>query len=141
LDLKDIKELIALMRKNELSELEIETEGFRVKLKKGGETIIAHAPPGYAVPPPAAPPAAEEGKPSGREIVSPLVGTFFAGREPGASPFVEVGTAVTEETVVCIIEALKVMNEIKAEMRGVITEVMVENGKPVQFGQPLFRVK
>jgi acetyl-CoA carboxylase biotin carboxyl carrier protein len=75
------------------------------------------------------------------EIVSPMVGTFYRAGSPDASPFVEVGKPVTEDTVVCIIEAMKVMNEIKAETSGVIAEVLAENGKPVQFGQALFRVR
>ncbi len=76
-----------------------------------------------------------------KEIVSPMVGTFYHAASPDAPPFVEVGKPVTEETVVCIIEAMKVMNEIKAETSGVIAEVLAENGKPVQFGQALFRVR
>jgi len=76
-----------------------------------------------------------------RDIVSPMVGTFFRAASPDASPFVEVGKEVTEETVVCIIEAMKVMNEIKAETKGVIAEIVAENGKPVQFGQVLYRVR
>src|SRR5206468_12221584 len=76
-----------------------------------------------------------------KEIVSPMVGTFYRGASPDAPPFVDIGTTVTEDTVVCIIEAMKVMNEIKAETSGVIAEVVAENGKPVQFGQVLFRVR
>ncbi|HEX4085120.1 MAG TPA: acetyl-CoA carboxylase biotin carboxyl carrier protein [Chthoniobacteraceae bacterium] len=150
MDLKDIKELIALMRRNDLSELEIEQEGLRIKLKKGSEPMIGHAPMAYAaVPQPAAgaapaaqaaAPAAEE-KPKGREISSPMVGTFYGAASPEANSYVEVGTEINEETVVCIIEAMKVMNEIKAETKGVIAEILAENGKPVQFGQPLFRLK
>ncbi len=151
MDLKDIKELIALFRRNELSEFEIETEGFRIKLKKGGDHVVMHAPAGYApLPPHAGPEAtpapapaapAPEAKPTGREITSPMVGTFYSAASPEASAYVEVGTEVTEDTVICIIEAMKVMNEIKAETRGVITEILVENGKPVQYGQALFRLK
>ena len=151
MDLKDIKELIALMRRNDLSEFEMEKEGFRIRLKKGGDTVLAPAQLaqlGYApAPAPANPgPAAQAaGEPAekvvGREITSPMVGTYYAGASPEAAAYVEVGMEVTEETVVCIIEAMKVMNEIKAETRGVITEVLVENGKPVQFGQVLFRLK
>ena len=148
MDLKDIKELIALMRRNDLSELEIEQEGLRIKLKKGSEPIFTHGPVSYAAAPlppaPAAPagaaPAPEE-KPKGREITSPMVGTFYGAASPEASPYVEVGMEVNEDTVVCIIEAMKVMNEIKAETKGVITEILAENGKPVQFRQPLFRIK
>ena len=148
MDLKDIKELIALMRRNELSEIEIEKEGLRIKLKKGGDSVFMQGPMAYAAPPPqagAAPAlpatAAAEPKPAGREITSPTVGTFYSAASPEASDYVEVGTHVTEDSVVCIIEAMKVMNEIKAETRGVIAEILVETGKPVQFGQPLFRLK
>ena len=148
MDLKDIKELIALMRRNELSEFEMEKEGFRIKLKKGGDPVITHAPAAYApqpaqaAPAPAlAAPAAAEPKPLGREITSPMVGTFYSAPSPEASAFVEVGTEVTEDSVVCIIEAMKVMNEIKAETKGVIAEILAESGKPVQYGQALFRLK
>jgi acetyl-CoA carboxylase biotin carboxyl carrier protein len=150
LDLKEIKELIALMRRNELSEFEMEKEGFRINLKKGSDPVLAPAPIAYAPapqssqPPPApalAGPVAAEPKPAPREITSPMVGTFYSAATPEANAYVQPGTEVTEETVVCIIEAMKVMNEIKAETRGVIAEVMVENGKPVQYGQALFRLK
>jgi len=152
LDLKDIKELIALMRRNDLSELEIEQEGLRIKLKKGCDPVFTHAPAVYAAPAPqpaaapasAAPapaaPAAEEA-PKGRFITSPTVGTFYAAASPEANPYVEVGMEVNEDTVVGIIEAMKVMNEIKADTKGVVAEILVENGKPVQYGQPLFRLR
>jgi acetyl-CoA carboxylase biotin carboxyl carrier protein len=149
--IKDIKELIALMRRNELSEFEMETEGFHIKLKKGSDAVITSVPVQYApLPPepapaagpaPAAPAAGAGAKPQGREITSPMVGTFYSSASPEASPYVEEGTEVAEDTVVCIIEAMKVMNEIKAETRGVIAEILAENGKPVQYGQPLFRLK
>ena len=154
MDLKDIKELIALMRRNDLSEFEMEKEGFRIKLKRDPDPVAPNAavagyPPQAAQPGPAlaagaagaAPAAAAEAKAPGPEITSPMVGTFYAGASPEAAAYVEAGAEVTEETVVCIIEAMKVMNEIKAETRGVIAEILVENGKPVQYGQPLFRLK
>jgi acetyl-CoA carboxylase biotin carboxyl carrier protein len=148
-DIKEIKAVIDLMKKHDLSVFEIEKEGLRLKLQRGASapqaTIAAPAAP--AVPPKAAPsgeppPAAKpiERVPM-KEIVSPMVGTFYRAASPDAPSFVEVGKAVTEETVVCIIEAMKVMNEIKAETSGVIAEVLAENGKPVQFGQALFRVR
>jgi acetyl-CoA carboxylase biotin carboxyl carrier protein len=154
LDLKEIKELIALMKRNELSEFQLEQGDFKIKLKKGGEIqqIIA-APAAYAAPSPtagtspssgsasAAPSTSEAGAAPGKEIVSPMVGTFYASPSPESPLYVEVGQQVSEETVVCIIEAMKVMNEIKAEMKGTITEILAENGKPVQFGQALFRLK
>ena len=134
------------MSRNELTELEIETEGLRVKLKKGGEAVVGqayYAPPAGTAPggPTASGAPVAEPKETGREITSPMVGTFYSAASPEASDFVEVGTEVSEETVVCIIEAMKVMNEVKADTRGVITEIVAENGKPVQYGQPLFRLK
>jgi acetyl-CoA carboxylase biotin carboxyl carrier protein len=141
LDLKDIKELIALMRRNDLSEFEMEKEGFRIKLKKGVDPVITQVPVAYAPQAALAAPAAAEPKAAGREIVSPMVGTYYSAASPEAAAYVEVGTEVSEDTVVCIIEAMKVMNEIKAETKGVIAEILAENGKPVQYGQPLFRLK
>ena len=153
MDLKDIKAIIDLMKKNDLSVFEMEKDGFRLKLQKGvvDQPIIAAplavAPTGAgaqpangtpAAPTPAAPAAEREQL---KDIVSPMVGTFYRAASPDAPPFVDVGKTVTEDTVVCIIEAMKVMNEIKAETSGVIAEVVAENGKPVQFGQPLFRVR
>jgi acetyl-CoA carboxylase biotin carboxyl carrier protein len=141
-DLKDIKAIIDLMKKNDLSIFEMEKDGFRLKLQKGlaDQPIVVSttAAPALTNGPAAAP--AIEGAPL-KDIVSPMVGTFYHAASPDAPPFVEVGTRVNEDTVVCIIEAMKVMNEIKAETSGVIAEVVAENGKPVQFGQALFRVR
>ncbi len=138
------------MKKHDLSVSEIEKEGFRLKLQRGGSAPqgTALAPGASAGPTKAAStgvqpaPAAKpiESAPL-KEIVSPMVGTLYRAVSPDAPPFVEVGKAVTEDTVVCIIEAMKVMNEIKAETSGVVAEVLAENGKPVQFGQVLFRVR
>jgi acetyl-CoA carboxylase biotin carboxyl carrier protein len=143
-DLKDIKALIDLMKKNDLSVFEMEKDGFRIKLQKGlGDQpiVMSTAAPTAANGPAAgAAPAPAEAS-SFKDIVSPMVGTFYLAASPDASPFVDVGTKVTEDTVVCIIEAMKVMNEIKAETSGVIAEVVAENSKPVQFGQVLFRVR
>jgi acetyl-CoA carboxylase biotin carboxyl carrier protein len=145
-DIKEIKAIIDLMKKHDLSVFEIEKEGFRLKLQRGASapqaTVVAPAVPAKAAPAGEPPPAAKsiESVPM-KEIVSPMVGTFYRAASPEAPAFVEVGKPVTEETVVCIIEAMKVMNEIKAETSGVIAEVLAENGKPVQFGQALFRVR
>ncbi len=153
MDLKEIKELIALIRKNDLSEFSLEQEGFKITLKRGGEfqqviTAPAFAPAQIGVAPAAAPaaalnaPAAASGGTSGdRDLPSPMVGTFYSAASPESSPFVTVGQQVTPETTICIIEAMKVMNEIKAETSGVITEILAENGKPVQYGQALFRIR
>lgn len=149
-DVKEIKAIIDLMKKHDLSVFEIEKEGFRLKLQRGAPasqaTIAAPASAGGPTPGAA---AAAEPAPAAKtiesvpmkEIVSPMVGTFYRAASPDAPAFVEVGKPVTEDTVVCIIEAMKVMNEIKAETSGVIAEVVADNGKPVQFGQALFRVR
>jgi acetyl-CoA carboxylase biotin carboxyl carrier protein len=154
LELKDIKAIIDLMKKNDLSVFEMEKDGFRLKLQKGAgeqtvfaapamaQMIAAPVPSGPAPTPGAAPSAASEpAEKPGKEITSPMVGTFYRAASPESPPFIDVGQEVTEDTVVCIIEAMKVMNEIKAEVRGVIAEVVAENAKPVQFGQALFKVR
>jgi acetyl-CoA carboxylase biotin carboxyl carrier protein len=148
LDLKDIKAVIDLMRKNDLSVFEMEKDGFRLKLQKGAgeQTVFTQPAPVAPAPAPAAestsaPAPAAEKSSALKDILSPMVGTFYRAGSPEAQPFVDVGKEVSEETVVCIIEAMKVMNEIKAETKGVIAEIVAENGKPVQFGQVLFRVK
>jgi len=151
LELKDIKAVIDLMKKNDLSVFEMEKDGFKLKLQKGAgdQTVFAAPPvastaPVVSAPPATAPvPASPESEKGGalKDIISPMVGTFYRAGSPESPPFVDVGKEVTEETVVCIIEAMKVMNEIKAETKGVIAEVVAEGGKPVQFGQVLFRVR
>jgi acetyl-CoA carboxylase biotin carboxyl carrier protein len=149
-DIKEIKAIIDLMKKHDLSVFEIEKEGFRLKLEKGPSVQAAAAiPPAVAAQPEPAATAPETAPPGPKaiesvqlkDIVSPMVGTFYRSASPDSAPFVDVGKSVTEDTVVCIIEAMKVMNEIKAETSGVIAEVMAENSKPVQFGQVLFRVR
>jgi acetyl-CoA carboxylase biotin carboxyl carrier protein len=153
-DLKDIKAIIDLMKKNSVSEFELEKQDFKIRLKRGmggglvqgeegGPQVIAYAPmpalPASAsAPVPAATPAAVSNE---ADIKSPMIGTFYRSPSPDAAPYVEVGTEVNPETVVCIIEAMKVMNEIKAEVKGVITQVLIENAKPVEFGQPLFKIR
>ena len=151
MDLKDIKAIIDLMKKNDLSVFEMEKDGFRLKLQKGaGEQTVFTSPAPVAAAPAApagattsaAASAAEAAATSAlKDVLSPMVGTFYRATSPESPPFVDLGKEVSEETVVCIIEAMKVMNEIKAETKGVIAEIVAENGKPVQFGQVLFRVK
>jgi acetyl-CoA carboxylase biotin carboxyl carrier protein len=151
-DLKDIKAIIDLMKKNSVTEFELEKQDFKIRLKRGpnggGAAVsyddplaVAAAQAPLAVPvavaaPPVPVPASNE-----LEIKSPMIGTFYRAPSPEAAPYVEVGVEVNPETVVCIIEAMKVMNEIKAEAKGVITQVMVENAKPVEFGQALFKIR
>jgi acetyl-CoA carboxylase biotin carboxyl carrier protein len=151
LDLKDIKAIIDLMRKNSLSEFELERQDFKIKLKRGvGGTVApteetpqyAVAPPLPATPlPPATPTATPSTNSSVLEIKSPMIGTFYRAPSPESADYVEVGSEVNVDTVVCLIEAMKVMNEIKAEVKGVVTHILVENAKPVEFGQPLFRIR
>jgi acetyl-CoA carboxylase biotin carboxyl carrier protein len=148
-DLKEIRTLIDLMKKNGLSVFKMEREGFKITLKTGDSgsapQVIAVSPaqaPAVGAPKPpsvVSEPAAEATH--HKEIKSPMVGTFYAAQSPEAAPYVAVGQEISPDTVVCIIEAMKVMNEIKAEISGVIAEVCAENGKPVQFGQVLFRVR
>jgi len=155
MNLKDIKGIIDLMKKNAVSEFEMEEGDFKIKLKRApgklhkGEVGVAQEGPAIvtapvvvpAVPAPAPPTPAPEPVAEGLEVKSPMIGTFYRRPSPDSDPFVEVGTAVEPDTVVCIIEAMKVMNEIKAEVKGVIAEVLVEDGKPVEYGQALFRIE
>ena len=154
MDLKDIKAIVDLMKKNSISEFELEKGGeFKIRMKRsanGGHaediSMPMYLPPGTPVPTQMAttsmPAAAPQAAPSNEiEIKSPMVGTFYRAPSPEAANYVEIGTEVDADTVVCIIEAMKVMNEIKAEVRGVVTQVLVENAKPVEFGQPLFRIR
>ena len=141
------------MRKNDLSVFKMEKEGFKITLKKGTDfqpvITTTAAPVAYTTATPAAAatvstadtPAESKESSNLREITSPMVGTFYASPSPEAPPLVSVGQEVTEDTVVCIMEAMKVMNEIKAECRGTIAEIVAENGKPVQYGQVLFKVR
>ncbi len=150
MELEDIKAIIELMKANDLSAFELERNGEKLKIERGGFTPAPQLLPTTVgstnslspVPQDSAISAGSTSAPApGKEITSPMVGTFYSAASPEAPPFVAVGQEVDEETVVCIIEAMKVMNEIKAECRGVIAEVVAENGKPVQFGQTLFRLK
>lgn len=139
------------MKRSELSEFEIEEEGFKLRLsRKNGEAPqVIHAAPVAAAP--AAAPAAPAGEPAtaaapvdekGIEVVkSPMVGTFYSAGSPESPAFVKIGDKVGADSIVCIIEAMKVMNEIQAEISGTITEVLIENGEAVEYGQPLFKVK
>ncbi len=152
MDLKDIKAIIDLMKKNSVSEFELEKQDFKIRLKRspnGGVAapaceeapVLTYVPPSVAIAPPVAQVQTSNAANSELEIKSPMIGTFYRAPSPESAAYVEVGTEVNPETVVCIIEAMKVMNEIKAEAKGVITQVMVENAKPVEFGQPLFKLR
>ena len=153
MDIKDIKAIIDLMRKNSVSEFELEKQDFKIRLKRGTNgagapgsyedaAVIAYQQtsqlPGTSVVVSSPPPQLVINE---VEIKSPMIGTFYRAPSPESGSYVEVGSEVNPETVVCIIEAMKVMNEIKAEAKGVITQAMVENAKPVEFGQPLFKIR
>ncbi len=151
MDLKDIKAIVDLMKKNAITEFELEKDDFKIKLKRGlngggGATSeeaanVVYAPlPTLVAPVPAPSPVALAASQE-LEVKSPMVGTFYRAPSPEAAPYVDIGAEVNPDTVVCIIEAMKVMNEIKAEVKGVITQVAVENAKPVEFGQVLFKVR
>ena len=150
MDLDDIKAIIDLMKQNDLAVFKLEREGFKIELEAQrpvAPVIAATAMPSAAIPTQTVPAnvtgssGTGEEKSKLKEIVSPMVGTFYRASSPDSAPYAQPGQEINEESVVCIIEAMKVMNEIKAEVRGVIVEVLLENGTPVQFGQPLFRVK
>lgn len=149
MDIKDIKKVVDLMTKNDLTEFSLDDNGFKLELKRGSKEILVQAAPVAAMPAPVAPvaPAPAAAAPvaapvvEGEEIKSPIVGTFYSAASPESPIFVKEGDKVTPDTVVCIVEAMKVMNEIKAEMSGTIKKVLVENGSPVQFGEPLFLVE
>ncbi|MFT5169411.1 MAG: acetyl-CoA carboxylase biotin carboxyl carrier protein [Candidatus Omnitrophota bacterium] len=149
MNLKEIREMINLMNENDLSEVEIQREGSIIKLKKNGfegiEPIIHHAMPApVAAPQPVADtqPAADKAVASNtKDIQSPMVGTFYRSASPESPSFVEVGDVVEVGQVVCIVEAMKLMNEIKSEIRGKVVEAPVENAQPVEFGQALFIIE
>jgi acetyl-CoA carboxylase biotin carboxyl carrier protein len=160
MDLDEIKQILEMMREHELAEFELERENEKLRLRKhtpGWAAAIPQMPPAtYAAPAPpgSAPTAPAPGAPVAAPVLSaadedidfaivksPIVGTFYRAAEPGAKPFVEVGQAVKKGQVLCIIEAMKLMNEINAECEGEVVKVFVENGQAVQYGERLFAIK
>ena len=151
MELEQIKAIVAMMKETELCEFSMESEGLKLRITRGPDgvqptvsvTSVAPAPAvAPALPAPAAAPAAPAPVPTDiKYITSPMVGTFYRSASPDAPAYSEAGKNVEDETVVCIIEAMKVMNEIKSEIKGVIVECLVENAKPVEFGQKLFAVR
>jgi acetyl-CoA carboxylase biotin carboxyl carrier protein len=167
MDLDQLKQILELVRQHELTEFEIEQGGLRLKIRKdgaGGTAVATHpvhapAPAAHAAPPPSAPPpappptgtapspgavapaAADEGDVELAVVKSPIVGTFYRSAEPSAPSFVEIGTTVKKGQVLCIIEAMKLMNEIDSEFDGVIANIYIENGQPVQYGERLFAIR
>ena len=160
MDFDDIERILELVRQHELVEFELEQDGWKLRLRKAGATfqvlppqlqstpITVAAPvtstsvvPASAAAPPAAAPSSEETEVELAVVKSPIVWTFYRSSEPGAAAFVEVGQRVKKDQVLCIIEAMKLMNEITSEYDGEIMSVYVENGKPVQYGERLFAIK
>lgn len=156
MDLTDVKELISLLESSELSELEIEEEGHRIRLTKRNETYVSAAPAPAPIPvaAPAAPAASAPAAPVSEapaeasladegliSVDSPMVGTFYVCPAPGEPPYVQVGDSIGADQTVCIVEAMKIMNEVAAKVAGKVERVLVENGEPVEFGQPLFAIR
>ena len=150
LDIKLIKQVVDLMKRSDISEFEFEEDGFKLRLSsKGADSpqIIQTAPAGQnpATLPVVTPATSEAPAPAEEKgisiIKSPMVGTFYSAPSPESPAFVKIGNKVNVDSVVCIIEAMKVMNEIQAEMNGTITEILVENGEAIEYGQPLFKIK
>ncbi len=162
MDLKQIKQIIDLMKKSELTEFAVEEEGFKLKIRRGTNGLPIVTSSRSSNPPfipqessPSAPPmpvpapltagtpgaAAGADEPGITYVKSPMVGTFYRSPSPESKPFVDVGSKIEESSLVCIIEAMKIMNEIQAEAKGTVVELMVENGQPVEYGQRLFKLK
>jgi acetyl-CoA carboxylase biotin carboxyl carrier protein len=160
LDLKQIKQIIDLMKRSELTEFAVEEEGFKLKIRRGtnGLPIVSatrgssspFVPESNSIPPmpvpasiqstlPGAPVVTEE--PGIVFVKSPMVGTFYRSSSPESKPFVDVGSKIEDNSLVCIIEAMKIMNEIQSEIKGTVVEILVENGQPVEYGQRLFKLK
>ncbi len=154
MNLEDIKQILELVREHDLAEFELERDGLKVRIRKAGDQVSfvapvapapVHQPGPAALPPAAGVPAlapAEEPDPVNLAVIkSPIVGTFYRSSEPGARPLAEVGDTIRKGQILCIIEAMKLMNEIEADTDGEVAAVYVENGKPVQFGERLFAIK
>lgn len=150
MNIKEIKEMIQLMNENGLTEFELEKDGLKIRLKKGAngqiepfqETLPLSASSGRGRAPDSKDTLKTVAVPSSKAAISsPMVGTFYASPAPDAPPFVQVGSPVEVGQIICVIEAMKLMNEIKSEVRGKIAEILVNNGDPVEFNQPLFRLE
>jgi acetyl-CoA carboxylase biotin carboxyl carrier protein len=154
MNLKELKELIEMLKDTDISELEIERSGVKVRLRKGGDVTFHPAMPRMEYPPtaivapaitetpaPAAEKPVEPAKSNQIKVTSPIVGTFYRASSPDKAAYVEVGDVVKKGQVLCIIEAMKLMNEIESETAGKIVQLLVENGQPVEYGQPLFVIE
>ncbi len=152
MEIKDIKRIVEMMKSNDLTEFAMKDNDFELSMKRGSneppQVVYASAPAAAPMAAPAAAPAAASAPAAADseedgliEIPSPIVGTFYRKPSPDSDNFVSVGSEVSEDTVVCIVEAMKVMNEIKADVKGVIKKILVDDASPVQYGQPLFLVE
>ena len=149
MDLRKLKTLIDLVSESNISELEIAEADGKVRIvKASAQAAPAAAPAAYVAPAVAPAPveraaaeAAEPPAPTGNVVKSPMVGTFYRSASPGSDPFIEIGSTVKVGDPICIIEAMKIMNEIEADKSGTVTKVLCENGQPVEFGQPLFIIE
>ena len=158
MNLKELKELIEMLKNTDVSELEIERSGVKVRIRKGGDVTFHPAMPRMEYPPaaivaPAVPepdraataagtaPAAAPAPANQTKVTSPIVGTFYRANSPDKPPYVEVGDMVKKGQVLCLIEAMKLMNEIESEAAGKVVQILVENGRPVEYGQPLFVIE
>ena len=157
MDINELKELISLLEDSKLSELEIEEEGRRIRLTKQSETYFAAPAPVQLQVPQAAPASSvapstpfgsahESREPSLADqglvaVTSPMVGTFYLKPAPSEPNFIEVGDRITADQTVCIVEAMKIMNEVAAKVAGIVERILVESGEPVEFGQPLFAIR
>ncbi|MFC1809313.1 acetyl-CoA carboxylase biotin carboxyl carrier protein [Candidatus Omnitrophota bacterium] len=157
MNIKEIKEMISIMKENDITEFEMEKDGFKVKLRKGADftvspenIMVKQQPVQYIAEAPTQQSKQGEGTSASSEaeddpnveiVRSPMVGTFYQSAAPDADPFVTAGQTIHEGDTLCIIEAMKLMNEIKAEFKGKVIEILVENGQSVEFDQPLFKIK
>ena len=147
MDLNEIRKIVELMDEHELSYFHLNEEGVDLKMKKGADIVqvaqasMAAAAPAASAAPTAAGESVAADAPAGNEITAPMVGTFYMASSPDAAPYIKVGDTISEGQTLCIIEAMKVMNEIKAETSGTVTAIIAPDGEPVQFGDSLFRVQ
>lgn len=146
MDTNEIKELIKLIEQSAIEEFEMERDGVRIRVRKSLAMVPQAQAPAAAAAPQQAPaepqePAQEEADDSIHIFTSPIIGTFYRAPKPDADPFVEVNDKVKEGTVLCIVEAMKIMNQIECDVSGVIEKVLVDNGQPVEYGEPLFEIR
>ncbi len=147
MDIRKVKKLIEMLEESNLAEIEIREGEEAIRISRASSVaapVVTAAPAAMAAPAAAAPPAAESAKPAapaGHAVASPMVGTFYRSSSPGSKPFVDIGSKVSIGDTICIIEAMKMMNEIEADKAGIVTAILKENGQPVEFGEALFTIE